>query len=177
MVSCTHMFDPEAMRVAMRQWATGVTVVSSALGEFRHGMTVNSFTSISLDPPLLLVSLARSTRTHTLVEGSGTFGVTILNETQQVISDRFAGRIPDAEERFDGLQIFTLTTGAPFIANGLAFFDCEVAATYPVGDHTLFVGKVIALQTAPVLTGALKAGPEMRPLIYYNRGYHRLESV
>lgn len=105
------------------------------------------------------------------------FGVTVLNEMQQPISDRFAGRIPDAEDRFEGLPVFTLVSGAPFIASGLAFFDCEVTATFPVGDHTLFVGRVVALQTAPVLTGALKTGPEMRPLIYYNRGYRRLEAL
>lgn len=159
----------------MRQWVTGVTVVSSALGEFRHGMTVNSFTSISLDPPLLLISLAHTTRTHTLVEGSGIFGVTILNETQREISDRFAGRTRDDEDRFEGLQTFTLNSDAPFLSTGLAFFDCQVIASYPIGDHTLFVGQVVALKTAPVLAGALDAGPDLRPLIYFNRAYRELK--
>ncbi len=163
--------------MAMRQWVTGVTVVSSALDEYRHGMTVNSFTSISLDPALLLVSLARSTRTHTLVEGSGMFGVTILNERQAAISDRFAGRIPDAEDRFEGLSVFTLVTGAPFLSEGLAFFDCEVRGSYPVGDHTIFVGQVVALKTAPVMAGVQEPAPEMNPLVYYNRTYYRLENI
>ncbi len=159
----------------MRQWVTGVTIVSSALGGFRHGMTVNSFTSLSLDPPLLLVSLAQTTRTHTLVEGSGIFGVTVLNEMQREISDRFAGRTRDDEDRFDGLPTFTLNSDAPFLSSGLAFFDCQVVGVYPVGDHTLFVGQVVALKTAPVLAGALEAGPDLRPLVYFNRAYRQLK--
>jgi flavin reductase (DIM6/NTAB) family NADH-FMN oxidoreductase RutF len=169
------MLDQEALRVAMRQWATGVTIVSSALGGFRHGMTVNSFTSITLDPPLLLVSLARATRTHTLVEGSGLFGVTILNETQREISDRFAGRRSDDEDRFEGLETFTLNSDVPFLSTGLAFFDCQVTGAYPVSDHSLFVGQVVALKTAPVLAGAMDPGPDLRPLIYFNRSYRILK--
>jgi len=105
------------------------------------------------------------------------FGVTVLNETQQAVSDRFAGRIPDANDRFDGLPVFTLVTGAPFLAEGLAFFDCEVQNSYLVGDHTIFVGQVVALKTAPVVAGVPGPDPEIRPLVYYNRGYYRLEDI
>src|SRR5512139_2706393 len=115
--------DPEFLRSVMRNWATGVTVVATALEGVRHGMTVSSFTSVSLDPPLVLVSLERATHTHRLLEQSGCFSVTVLGEGQQDISDRFAGRQPDGDDRFAGLDTFTLVSGAPFISGGLAYFD------------------------------------------------------
>jgi len=152
------------MRNAMRYWATGVTIVSSIHDGVRHGMTVSSFASVDVQPPLVLVSLSRQARTHDLVKTSGVFGVTILGEDQHGISDRFAGRVADGSDRFRGLQAFVLSTGAPFLADGLAFFDCKVAAAYEAGGHTLFVGEVVALRTGAVGT----------PLIYYDRAYHHL---
>jgi flavin reductase (DIM6/NTAB) family NADH-FMN oxidoreductase RutF len=85
--------DPESMRRAMRHWVAGVTVVTSIGQGIQHGMTVSSFTSISLIPPMILVSLERATRTYELVTQSGIFGVSILRLEQQLISERFAGRI------------------------------------------------------------------------------------
>ena len=152
------------MREAMRQWATGVTVVSSLHNGVRHGMTVSSFTSISLEPPIVLISLSRDTRTHDLVQRSGIFGVTLLNQSQHEISDRFAGRTADDQDRFADLETFVLHTGAPFLYGGLSYLDCVVTASQDIGDHTLFIGQVIALQVEP--DGA--------PLIYYNRDYRRL---
>jgi len=154
------------MRAAMRQWATGVAVVSSLHDGARHGMTVSSFTSISLEPPLVLVSLSKEARTHDLVQRSGIFGVTLLNQAQQRISDRFAGRTSEDQDRFEGLESFSLHTGAPFLQGGLSFLDCRVIAAQDAGDHTLFIGQVIDLQV----------GPDGAPLIYYNRGYRRLMS-
>lgn len=155
---------PEALREVMRQWVTGVTLVSSLHDGVRHGMTVSSFTSISLEPPLVLVSLAKEARTHDLVQRSGIFGVTLLNQSQQWISDRFAGRTSEDQDRFKGLETFTLRTGASFLEGGLSFLDCKVLATQDAGDNTLFIGQVIDLQT----------GPDGAPLIYYNRSYRRL---
>jgi flavin reductase (DIM6/NTAB) family NADH-FMN oxidoreductase RutF len=164
MSSTLEAVDRDALRLAMRQWATGVTVVSSVSGGIRHGMTVSSFTSISLDPPLVLVSLAVASRTFELVELSGVFGVTVLSQGQQELSDRFAGRTPDDQDRFIGVEAETLLTGAPFIPGGLAFFDCRVIAAYTVGDHTLFVGQVVAVHSQA--SGA--------PLLYYDQGYRIL---
>jgi flavin reductase (DIM6/NTAB) family NADH-FMN oxidoreductase RutF len=158
--------DPESMREAMRQWATGVTVVSSIYDGMRHGMTVSSFTSISLDPPLVLVSLAKEARTHDLVQRSNIFGITLLNQTQEEISDRFAGRTTENQDRYAGLETFALRTGAPFLSGGLSFLDCTVMASQDVGDNTLFIGEVIAVQVTQ----------EGDPLIYYNRSYRRLIS-
>lgn len=156
--------DPQTLRVVMRQWTTGVTVVSSFWGDERHGLTVNSFTSISLDPPLVSVSIAQITRTFGLIEKSGIFGVTVLSQTQQEISDRFAGRVPESDDRFLGLETFTLNTGASFITGGLAWLDCQVVSRLAAGNNTVFLGNVVAAQS--VDGGA--------PLLYYDRDYRNL---
>jgi flavin reductase (DIM6/NTAB) family NADH-FMN oxidoreductase RutF len=156
--------NPEEFRRAMRQWATGVTVVSVEHKGIRHGMTVNSFTSLSLHPPLVLISLERGTRTHDLLLESGTFGVTILSSHQQDISDRFAGRLTEQEDRFKGLESFTLISGAPFLAGGIAFFDCRAIHSHQAATHTLFIGDVMAVDIHP----------EAPPLIYYDRAYRGL---
>jgi len=156
--------DPEVLRLAMRQWATGVTIVTSLLGGIRHGMTVSSFTSVSLTPPLVLISLEWGTRTHDLVKNAGIFGVTILARQQQEISDRFAGRHTEDMDRFDGLETFTLATGVSLLEGGLASFDCQVVGVYEAGDHTIFIGDVVAAQI----------GPGNQPMIYYDRAYRNL---
>jgi flavin reductase (DIM6/NTAB) family NADH-FMN oxidoreductase RutF len=148
----------------MRHWATGVTIVSAIHNGFRHGMTASSFTSVSLTPPLVLVSLEQVTKTHQLVQHAGYFGVTILDQGQQEISDRFAGRLTEFTDRFEGLDVFTLVSGVPFLAQGLSWFDCKVVATYQAGNHTVFIGDVLAA----------RMGEEDPPLIYYNRDYRRL---
>jgi flavin reductase (DIM6/NTAB) family NADH-FMN oxidoreductase RutF len=157
--------DPDLMRLAMRQWATGVTVVTSQYRGEIHGMTVSSFTSISLEPALLMVSLQISTRTLALIEQAGVFGVTILHENQSEISERFAGRANEDQDRFTGLEVYRLHTGAPLLCDGLVGFDCKVLAAYPVSDHKLFIGEVLAAQVN-------QDGP---PLIYYNRAYRSLK--
>lgn len=158
-------FNPEHLRQAMRYWTTGVTIVSSAHEDTRHGMTVSSFTSLSLTPPQVLVALAQNTRTHDLVMRSRIFGVSILASAQQELSNRFAGRIPDDQNRFAGIETFQLETGAPLIQNGLAWFDCRVVTTLGSGTHTVFIGEVIAAHSV--------SGQD--PLVYFDRDYHQLE--
>jgi flavin reductase (DIM6/NTAB) family NADH-FMN oxidoreductase RutF len=157
--------DSNTLRSVMRKWATGVTVVATAMDNIRHGMTVSSFTSVSLNPPLVLVSLEGASQTHRLIEQSGHFSVTILGEGQQAVSDRFAGREQDGEDRFNGLESFTIISGSPFIGGGLAFFDCRVVSTYPAGTHTVFIGEVLAVQGGD---------PSTAPLLYHDRDYHQL---
>jgi flavin reductase (DIM6/NTAB) family NADH-FMN oxidoreductase RutF len=156
--------DPEILRLAMRQWATGVTIVTTYFEDNRHGMTVSSFTSISLEPPLVMVSLEANTRTHALVKSSGIFGVTILEYSQADISDRFAGRHSEYSDRFNGIETFVLATGVPLIPGGLAALDCILISSIPAGTHTIFIGEVLAAQI----------GQDGDPLIYYNRDYRRL---
>ena len=157
--------DPEALRAAMRAWSAGVTIVAAAHDGDRHGMTVNSFTSISLKPALITVSLQQHTRTHDLVVKSNAFGLTILSSEQKQISELFAGLMPEKkEDRFDGLKTETLVTGSPLIVGGLSWMDCRVVQTYDAGMNTLFIAEVVAARG----TGSGE------PLIYHNREYWKL---
>jgi len=156
--------DAMTLRAAMRAWATGVTVVTSADGDTPHGMAVSSFTSLSLEPPLVLVSLEKISRTHALVARSGVFGVTILSEDQEEVSNRFANPRTEPGYRFSNLATHTLLTGAPVLSEGLAFFDCRVVATHEAGTHTVFIGEVVAA----------KRGKPGQPLLYFNQGYRKL---
>lgn len=156
--------DPEQLRSAMRQWATGVAIVTATHNGISHGMTVSSFTSVSLTPPQVLISLAQDTRTHALVRESKFFGVTLLAQGQQDISDRFAGRMPDDQDRLAGLETFALETGVPLLMGGLANFDCRVIATFTSGTHSIFIGAVLAAV----------GQPDANPLLYYNRDYRRI---
>ncbi len=148
----------------MRRWTSGVCVISTISENFRHGMTVNSFTSISVNPAMVTVTLINTTRTYHMVVSSGIFGITILSVDQQAIADRFAGRSGDESNRFEGIDTFTLETGAPFITGGLAHLDCRVVFMHPMPELTLFIGEVLAAQRVE----------DDRPLVYFNREYHRL---
>lgn len=159
-------FTPEDLRRAMRTWTTGITVVTAAFDGQRHGMTVSSFTSVSIEPPLVLVSLQTISRTHDLILRAQTFGVTILSAGQREISERFAGLIPDAQDRFADLETDSLVSAVPVLRGGLAQMECRVVQTYPAGTNTLFIGEVAAVQ-------ATEGG---RPLVYFNRDYNRLSS-
>lgn len=157
--------DADEFRTAMRRWATGVTIVTAQHDNSIHGMTVSSFTSISLEPPLVLVSLEQDVKTTKLIHASGFFGISILSEDQHMISDRFAGRIPEINNRFAGLELFTLKTGAPLLATSLASFDCQVVSAINAGTHTLFLGEVLDL----------RIGKIMKPLIYFERDYRTID--
>jgi flavin reductase (DIM6/NTAB) family NADH-FMN oxidoreductase RutF len=157
--------DPDAVRQAMRHWATGLAIFAAQHAEIKHGMTVSSFTSVTLDPPMVLASIQKDARTYKLAEKSGCFAITILSEDQQYISERFAGHTPDEEDRFAGLQTETLVTGAPFIVGGLAYFDCKIINRVDFASHTIFIGEILAT----------KDNNNAGPLIYYNRAYRRLQ--
>jgi len=156
--------DPEALRSAMRAWSAGVTVVTAVHEGEMHGMTVNSFTSISLNPPLLIISLQQHTRTHELVTKSRAFGLTILSSEQEKVSDLFAGRMPEIEDRIATVKTETMVTGSPLIVGGLAWLDCKVVQTYDAGSTTLFIAEAVAARG----TG------NGEPLIYHNREYWKL---
>ena len=159
--------DPEKLRAAMRDWSAGVTVVTAVYESNISGATVNSFTSISLEPALVTITLQKSARTHDLISKSGAFGVTILSAEQSNISDLFAGKMTGVENRFDGLQTQALVTGSPLIVGGLAWLDCRVVETFDTGNSTLFIAEVLAAQS----TGS------GQPLIYHNRKYWELSRL
>jgi len=159
--------DPENLRSAMRAWSAGVTVVAAVHENERHGMTVNSFTSISLNPALITISLQQNTRTHDLVMNSRAFGLTILAADQTSVSDLFAGRVSDIQDRFASLKTETLVTGSPLIVGGLSWMDCRILQTYDAGMNTLFISEVVAAQG----TGSGE------PLLYHNRDYWKLSPL
>ncbi len=159
--------DPENLKAAMRAWSAGVTVVTAVHEDQKHGMTVNSFTSISLDPAMITISLQSGSRTHELIASSRTFGLTILSAGQSRISDIFAGRIPDVKDRFSGLKTETLVTGSPLIVGGLAWLDCRVVESFNAGMNTLFIAEVLAA----------RAIGDGQPLIYHNRAYWQLSQL
>jgi flavin reductase (DIM6/NTAB) family NADH-FMN oxidoreductase RutF len=156
--------DPEQLRLAMRAWTTGVAVITAVHEGQRHGMTVNSFTSISLQPPLVAVALKRLTYTHELVEKSGEFAITVLSANQGNLSDLFAGKMPNIKDRFDGLEIDKLLIEAPLLKGGTAFFNCRVVNSMPVGENTLFLAEVIAA----------RGENERAPLVYHDRVFWNL---
>lgn len=157
----------EALRGAMRRWASGVSVVTAAHGGRRGGMTVSAFFSASLEPPIVVVSLEEGTETLALARASRAFAVSVLGEGAEGASARFAGYglAPDAD-RFEGRATSSKTTGAPVLVDAIAWVDCRVRALHAVGTHVLVVGDVVAAGASP--------GPA-RPLVYCDRGYRRLE--
>ena len=158
--------DSETLRRAMRAWTTGVAVVTARYEDQQYGMTVNSFNSVSLEPPVVSVTLKQLTHTHDLVIKSGLFAVTILNSGQKELSDRFAGKIPGITDRFGGVQTDKLSIDVPTIKNGLAYFNCRVMSSMPIGENTFFLAEVI---------DASGEG-EADPLVYHNRVYWKLTS-
>jgi flavin reductase (DIM6/NTAB) family NADH-FMN oxidoreductase RutF len=159
--------DPENLRAAMRAWSAGVTVVTSIHEGVKHGMTVNSFTSISLAPPLITISLQQSSRTHELVSKSRVFGLTMLSSDQIKISNLFAGRAADIEDRFTGLQTEVLITGSPLIVGGLAWLDCQIVETFDAGMNSLFIAEVLVA----------RGSGDGLPLIYHNLKYKGLSEL
>ncbi len=137
----TSAFSTAEFRAAMGTFATGVAVVLANHDDRLHGMTVNSLTSVSLDPPLLLVCPRRGSATGLAMKASGAFVVNILDVHQRDIATRFVG---DFSNRFDGLDLGRSTRGFPVLAAALSHFDCMVRNVYEGGDHDIIVGEVVS---------------------------------
>jgi flavin reductase (DIM6/NTAB) family NADH-FMN oxidoreductase RutF len=141
-----------------------VAIVTSIYARQQYGMTVNSFTSVSLEPPLISVTLRRLTHTHDLVVKSGLFSVTVLTAAQKDLSDRFAGKVPNVIDRFAGVETETISFDSPVFKEGMAYFDCKVVSSMPVGENTLFVAEVVDA----------RGDGQGDPLVYHNREYWHL---
>jgi len=155
--------DSTAFRAVMGRFATGVTVVATCDGSQRFGLTVNAFCSVSLDPPLVLVCVERTSRVHPLLLKSRVFAVSFLTEEQEHLSTCFAGNSDGRFEDFCHASSHVAVTGAPVLDAALGFVDCRVVDVFPGGDHDIFIGHVEAL-----------GGIEDRPLLYYRSHYTRL---
>ena len=128
--------DPRDLRTAFGKFATGVTVITSKNGADVHGMTANSFTSVSIDPPILLVCVANKARTQNVIKEAGRFGVSVLASDQVSVSNHFAGK-PEFEE-----MVFASLGGVPTIKGAIAQFSCTLIDAHAAGDHTIFVGEI-----------------------------------
>ncbi|MBG93067.1 MAG: flavin reductase [Chloroflexi bacterium] len=133
--------DSRSFRDTMGIFATGVTVVTLESEEL-YGMTANAFSSLSLDPPLILICVAKTASMHTALAGTSSFAVNILGENQEDISTLFAkhGRM---EEPLSGTPYHTGVLGTPILDGCIAFAECKIRDQFPGGDHTIIVGEVV----------------------------------
>ncbi len=156
--------DPQQFRTIIGNFATGVTVITAASGEELQGMTANAFTSLSLDPMMVLICVDRDSHTHRVLKQGRAFTVNVLADHQAEVSRLFAKKSPPERGTLRG-QAFRLgETGAPVLQDCLAYLECRVSDELSGGDHTIFVGEVV--DAAVVGDGG--------PLLFFRGTYREL---
>ncbi|TDD35512.1 flavin reductase [Actinomadura sp. KC06] len=165
--SAERLLDAKALRRTFGTFATGVTVVTVG-GATPHAMTANSFTAVSLDPPLVLVCVGHKAVMHHAL-GAGLFGVSVLTAGQERIARHFADTSrPLGAAQFEDVDTDTgPLTGAPLIAGALARFECETWNTCDGGDHSIFLGRVLSMDRPDA--------DHDEALLFYQGRFHRLE--
>jgi flavin reductase (DIM6/NTAB) family NADH-FMN oxidoreductase RutF len=153
--------DEFRFRQAMGHFASGVTVVTTKHAEQFYGMTVSSFASLSLKPPLVLICIDKLVSSHDAIKESGHFVVNILEKRQEHLSRRFS---ISESDKFTGVAWRTGQLGLPVLEDVLAVIECRLSEILPGGDHTVFIGEVVYASVS-----------EGTPLLYYRRGYHQLK--
>ena len=159
--------DEMSFKEVMSAFASGVTVVTTKSQEGMHGLTVSSFCSVSLHPPLVLVCVDKSASSHELILQTKIFAVNILAAHQKNLSARFATRDISQADRFKNLELSTAVTGAPILPGTLGYVDCKLHASYDGGDHSIFVGEV--------LQSGYNDGE--KPLLYFRRSYQTVTDL
>lgn len=154
--------DDAGFKLAMSQFASGVTVVTTEHDGERYGLTVASFASLSLHPPLVMVCVEKNVRSHDVIAASGKFGISILAADQAPISNRFASR---ADDKFEGVATKTGVTGVPLLDGAVCTIECRLREALPGGDHSIFVGEVLEVTTT-----------DAPPLVYFRSSYRELAS-
>lgn len=158
------VFAPQALRCALGQFATGVTVVTAEQADGGLlGITVSSFNTLSLDPPLILFSLGRHSIRGISIEAAGRYAVNILSREQTSLSDQFACI---GDDKWSGVAWRRGEYGVPLLSKALASFECQTHCLYDGGDHVILVGRVMAFHLNP---------DTPLPLIFFRGGYHYLE--
>ena len=153
------------LRYLMAQFATGVTVVAARHGPLLAGMTANAIATISIDPPILMASIARKAETHSAIVGSHAFAASVLADDQQGLAECFSQPTTAVKlTRFCDAEWHEAETGSPILEGALAYFDCRLLERHAGGDHTIFLGEIVA---AGYREDAL-------PLLWYGSGYHHL---
>ena len=153
--------DPKQFRTVLGHFPTGVTIVTGHGSDGPSGLAANSFTSVSLEPPLVLVCMANTSTTWPAIRDSGHFAVNILGEHQEDTSRRFGSRSGD---RFEGVGWAPGKTGSPILRDAIAYVECVLDAEYEGGDHMIVVGRVVDLGQPA----------EGGPLLFWRGGYARL---
>ena len=158
-------FEMVELMEVMRRWPSGVAILTSGDSVARQGMTVSSFTSISVEPPLITVTMENARRTKRMVDERGYFAINLLAEGQQDLSDLFAGRLSEMDDRFSGLEVVFGEYELPLLVAAAAWLECRVVYRYEMPLSTLYVGEVLKAQKSE----------DRSPLVYFNRDYHRIE--
>ncbi len=151
------------LQALMRRLPHGVAVVTVDTGRERLGLTVDSLVSLSLEPPLVGISISRQAAMHELLREAGGFALTLLAAGQEDVAQHFARGVPPIAH-WHGIAARPGAAGAPLLEGALGWIECSVAAEHPVGDHTLFVGEVLAVE----------AGAGAPPLVHVEAGYRSL---
>jgi 3-hydroxy-9,10-secoandrosta-1,3,5(10)-triene-9,17-dione monooxygenase reductase component len=166
-LDATVEIHPGQFREVMGHFATGISVVTTFEGEQPAGITVNAFSSVSLEPALVMVALDRRRFITPMVRGAGRYAVNVLGADQQALSDCFAhAPVSPGREAFCGARWEHGPTGLPLIDGAIATLECTIVETFSAGDHDLFVGRVDSLQQHRQGTV---------PLLYYRRRYLQVE--
>ena len=154
---------PEQFRLLLGRFATGVTVLTTGDATHRpHGMTVTAFSSVSLDPPLVLACVDRAASMLSVLDAASHFAVNVLAAHQEDLSRRFA--IEEMELRFDGVEWSKGAGGAPVLRESHASIECRRHSRIEAGDHVIFVGEVVGG----------RVDPDTRPLVYHTGTYGRV---
>jgi flavin reductase (DIM6/NTAB) family NADH-FMN oxidoreductase RutF len=163
----TTPFDTADFRAVLGRFSTGITVVTSLQDGVPHAMTASAFTSVSLDPPLVLVCVDKGVRMHDAMLTCGEWAASVLTSAQRDLAERFARSGRDLFTQFDGVPtIEAPKTGCSVIEGALSWLECRTWATYDGGDHTIVVGEVLSLAVDE------EAGPDA--LVYWRGGYGSL---
>jgi flavin reductase (DIM6/NTAB) family NADH-FMN oxidoreductase RutF len=158
-------FTSGEFRKALGVFPTGVAVVTARAPDgLFHGMTVSSFNSVSLEPPLVLFSVARNVQSFSAWQTASAWGVSVLGETQDGLSTRFA---QSGAGKWSGFEPIAGATGVPLIPGALAHFECERYGVHDGGDHLILVGRVLAL--------GRPAGSISGPLVFFSGRYHQVD--
>jgi len=152
----------DAFRQALSRWASGVTIVTAGDGQRVHGMTVSAFSSVSLDPPLVLICADKASITQEVIEAGGNFAAHVLGRDQEDLSNRFASK-KEEHRRFEGIDWELGASGAPILPGVIAVLECRVAAAHDAGDHVIYVGEVLASRVC-----------DGEPLVYCGGAYRSL---
>lgn len=158
---------PSDFRATMARFATGVTVVTTTENHAYYGLTVSAFCSVSLTPPLVLVSLDFTSQTFPIIRQSGIFGVNVLAQDQEALARRFASK--DLQRKtFGDIPMRIGETGVPLFTESLARIECRLVGMYPAGDHALMLGEVVDLEVSADHL-------EKAPLLYYRASFLHVE--